>query len=130
MDKRQLLKTFISIYFELLNNIKKHSDNHDEFDSFYKKNYMLKKTNIKMFIRMWYDNITLEYYDKIMKGNIEYMFSGELIDNISSKTNGNIIQYMNIIKNKYKNTDKCIVNNYLLKIQQLTQISSLYFNSK
>ena len=130
MDKRQLLKAFITIYFELLNDIKRHSNNHDDFDSFCKKNYMLKKTNIKMFIRVWYDNITLEYYDKIMNGNIDYMFSDELINNVCSKTNGNIIQYMNIIKGKYKNTDKRVVNDLLLKFQQLTQLSSLYFNSK
>lgn len=130
MDKRRLLKAFITIYFELLNNIKKHSDNDVDFDSFYKKNYMLKKTNIKMFIRVWYDNITLEYCDKIINGNVDYIFSDELINNVCSKTNGNIIQYMNIIKDKYENTDKCIVNDLLLKIQQLTQLSTLYFNSK
>ena len=51
MDKRELLRAFVAVYFDLLNKVKKQSENNNEFDMFYKKNIMLKKTNVKMFIK-------------------------------------------------------------------------------
>ena len=128
MEKQQMLRNFITIYFELLNDIKTHSDNNKDFDIFYKKNYLLKKTNMKLFIRTWYINVSVPYYTKIMSGEIEYLFSNKVMNDISNKSNGDIIKYMNIIKQKYNTTNINIIKLFLSKIQQLSQISCNYFN--
>ena len=50
-QKKQIVKTFVDIYFDLLNTIKEQLENKNkEFNDFYKKNLLLKKTNIKLFI--------------------------------------------------------------------------------
>tara|TARA_B110000285_G_C14964846_1_gene533533 strand:+ start:316 stop:708 length:393 start_codon:yes stop_codon:yes gene_type:complete len=128
MDKRQLLKQFITIYFDLLNDIKSHSDNNKDFNIFYKKNYLLKNTNLKLFIRTWYANVSIPYNNQILSGDIDHLFSNKVMDDISNKTNGDIIKYMNIIKQKYNTTNNNIIDSFLLKVQQLTQISCNYFN--
>ena len=128
MDKRQLLKQFITIYFDLLNDIKSHSDNNKDFNIFYKKNYLLKNTNLKLFIRTWYANVSIPYNNQIRSGDIDHLFSNKVMDDISNKTNGDIIKYMNIIKQKYNTTDNNIIDSFLIKVQQLTQISCNYFN--
>jgi hypothetical protein len=128
MDKRQLLKQFITIYFDLLNDIKSHSDNNKDFNIFYKKNYLLKNTNLKLFIRTWYANVSIPYNNQITSGDIDHLFSNKVMDDISNKTNGDIIKYMNIIKQKYNTTDNNIIDSFLIKVQQLTQISCNYFN--
>ena len=57
-QKKQIVKTFVDIYFDLLNTIKEQLENKNkEFNDFYKKNLLLKKTNIKLFIKTWYCNI-------------------------------------------------------------------------
>ena len=53
-SKKKVFSLFISVYFELLEIIKSKFDKHKDFDIFYRKNILLKKTNIKLFIKNWY----------------------------------------------------------------------------
>ena len=72
-QKKQIVKTFVDIYFDLLNTIKEQLENKNkEFNDFYKKNLLLKKTNIKLFIKTWYEYITKQYYHYIMDNNVNY----------------------------------------------------------
>jgi len=128
MDKRQLLTSFIIVYFDLLNKIKKQSENNSEFDMFYKKNIMLKKTNVKMFVRVWYEHMTIPYHTHIMSGNVEHIFSDEVVNNFSKKNHCDMVKYLGRLKEKYDSTDTSVVKDILQQVQQLTQLSYNYFN--
>lgn len=128
MDKRKLLRAFVVVYFDLLNKVKKQSENNNEFDMFYKKNIMLKKTNVKMFIKVWYENMTIPYHEHIMTGNVEHIFSDEVVNNVSQKTSCDMVKYVGKFREKYNNTEPEIVEELLLRVQQLTQLSYNYFN--
>lgn len=128
-QKKQIVKIFVDIYFDLLNTIKEQLENNNkEFNNFYKKNLLLKKTNIKLFIKTWYEYITKQYYDYIMNNNVNYFFSDELQKKINQQYNVSVMKYIVLIKEKYNSVSNSIVESILEKIKFLTQISYQYFN--
>lgn len=130
-QKKEIVKTFVSIYFDLLNTIKEQLENNNkEFNDFYKKNLLLKKANIKLFIKTWYEYITKQYYHYIMDNNVNYFFSDDLQTKLSQQYNVSVMKYIVLIKEKYNSVSNSIVESILAKIKFLTQISYHYFNNK
>ena len=128
-QKKQIVKTFVDIYFDLLNTIKEQLENKNkEFNDFYKKNLLLKKTNIKLFIKTWYEYITKQYYHYIMDNNVNYFFSDELQEKLNKDFNVSVMKYIVLIKEKYNSASNSIVESILTKIKFLTQMSYQYFN--
>ena len=129
-QKKQIVKTFVNIYFDLLNTIKEQLENKNkEFNDFYKKNLLLKKTNIKLFIKTWYEYITKQYYHYTMHNNVNYFFSEELQTKLSQQYNVPVMKYIVLIKEKYDSVSNSIVESILVKIKFLTQMSYQYFNT-
>ena len=129
-QKKQIVKTFVDIYFDLLNTIKEQLENKNkEFNDFYKKNLLLKKTNIKLFIKTWYEYITKQYYHYIMDNNVNYFFSDELQDKLNKDFNVSVMKYIVLIKEKYNSVSNSVVESILAKIKYLTQMSYQYFNN-
>jgi hypothetical protein len=129
-QKKQIVKTFVEIYFDLLNTIKEQLENKNkEFNDFYKKNLLLKKTNIKLFIKTWYEYITKQYYHYIMDNNVNYFFSDELQAKLNQQYNVPVMKYIVLIKEKYDSVSNSIVESILAKIKFLTQMSYQYFNT-
>lgn len=130
-QKKQIVKTFVDIYFDLLNTIKEQLENKNaEFNKFYAKNFMLKKTNIKLFIKTWYEYITKQYYHYIMDNNVNYFFSDELQGKLSQEFDVSVMKYILLVKEKYDSVSNSIVESILAKIKFLTQMSYQYFNTK
>lgn len=128
-QKKQIVKTFVDIYFDLLNTIKEQLENKNkEFNDFYKKNLLLKKTNIKLFIKTWYEYITKQYYHYIMDNNVNYFFSDELQEKLNKDFNVSVMKYIVLIKEKYNSVNNSVVESILEKIKFLTQMSYQYFN--
>ena len=129
-QKKQIVKAFVDIYFDLLNTIKSQLENKNkEFNDFYKKNFLLKKTNIKLFIKTWYEYITKQYYHYIMDNNVNYFFSDELQAKLSQQYNVPVMKYIVLIKEKYNSVSNSIVESIITKIKFLTQMSYQYFNT-
>jgi hypothetical protein len=129
-QKKQIVKTFVDIYFDLLNTIKEQLENKNkEFNDFYKKNLLLKNTNIKLFIKTWYEYITKQYYHYIMDNNVNYFFSDELQAKLNKDFNVSVMKYIVLIKEKYNSVSNFVVESILAKIKFLTQMSYQYFNS-
>ena len=129
-QKKQIIRKFVDMYFDLLNIIKNQLENKNkDFNLFYKKNLMLKKTNIKLFIKMWYEYITKQYYTHIMDNNVNYLFSDELQSKLNKDHNVSVMKYILLIKEKYNSAGNSIVESVLTKIKYLTQISYQYFNN-
>ena len=128
-QKKQIIKTFSDTYFDLLNTIKEQLENKNkEFNHFYKKNLLLKKTNIKLFIKTWYEYITKQYYHYIMDNNVNYFFSDELQSKLNKDFNVSVMKYIVLIKEKYNSVSNSVVESILGKIKFLTQMSYQYFN--
>ena len=128
-QKKQIVKAFVDIYFDLLSTIKEQLENKNaEFNKFYAKNFVLKKTNIKLFIKTWYEYITKQYYHYIMDNNVNYFFSDELQGKLSQEFDVSVMKYILLVKEKYNSVSNSIVESILAKIKFLTQMSYQYFN--
>ena len=123
-EKKEIFKTFIDIYFQLLEIIKSKFEKHKDFKTFYIKNYALRKTNIKLFIKTWYESITCLYYNHIINGDINYFLN----NGASMMTTETFKQYFDYFKEVYKTLDNEIINKVKNMLKQLTQISFVYYN--
>ena len=124
-SKKKVFSLFISVYFELLEIIKSKFDKHKEFDIFYKKNFLLKKTNIKLFIKNWYMYITTHYSTKIHEGDIQYFLENAM----QMMTSDYLKKYFLYFKQVYDTLDDVVIQTVVQKVQQLTQMSYLYYNN-
>lgn len=129
ISKRDILRMFVSEYFELLDFIKLHIGDNAKFRTFYQKNLILKKSNIKAFIRNWYTYLTKQYYAKIMDGDVQYFFSEEVCKKMGEQFDATIMEHMVEIKHKYSETDENVINDILTRVKNLTTLSALYFNN-
>ena len=134
-QKQQIFRCFINTYFDfldfILTNIGK--DNKD-FKNFYHKNKMLRKANIKIFIKKWYETISVPYGKEIMNGNIDYFVNKNYDDEITMAGNigreFSIRTYIDHMKNMYQNIDEDMMNKIIAYMQQCTKMSVLYYNVK
>ena len=128
--KKNIFKDFIEIYFDLLKSIKKEVNNKD-FDRFYNNNYLLKKTNIKLFILTWYNEISKKYVNQIMNNDINFFLNNDFKSSLNKlKDNYNMNYYLDNIKLIYKSVKKDAFDYYTGQIKKLTQLSIIYFNTK
>tara|TARA_Y100000022_G_C13156715_1_gene332021 strand:- start:477 stop:857 length:381 start_codon:yes stop_codon:yes gene_type:complete len=120
--KKSIFSRFIIKYFELLEIIKE-KVTHNDFDLFYKKNFILKKTNIKIFIKTWYEYITQKYYIHIMNNNIDYF-----INNSTTIINNEYLKkYLSYFNESYKQLNDSEIKSIIAIIQELTQLSLIYY---
>ena len=132
MEKKEVFRAFNKLYFEMLEFMNENVDDKNKsFKIFYRKNYLLKRANIKLFIKKWYENISILYYNEILDGDIDYFLNkdynsdlektGELKNELSMSYH---IEYM---KNIYYSLDKKLVDKFILYVQKITQLSVLYY---
>jgi len=130
MSKENFQK-FNKLYFDFLSFLKEYSNGDKLFNSFYQKNYVIKNTNIKLFIKGWYDNITLKYYKTIMDENISFFLNKDYNNDINNLENSNdIIKYINYFKENYNKFEKKVMDEFINYIKELTKLSYMYFNAK
>ena len=130
-NKKEIYKTFVDIFFQFLEFIKNYSNENNDFLNIYKKSYLLKKTNIRLFIQMWYTHISSIYFKQIMDGDIEYFLYKDY--NYENKkmnvnnTNSIITECIMHMKELYSKLDKDIINIFVNYMQKLTYLSILYY---
>ncbi len=96
ITKRDVFKLFNKNYFELLDFMKLHSNQNQYFDNFYRKNYYMKKANIKIFIKTWNSVINEKYGTEILNNNITYFLENDFNNELNNDTT---------IKKEYKLSD-------------------------
>jgi len=57
------LSSFNKTYFSFLDFIKIYLKDDPNFKTFYRKNLIVKETNVKLIIKTWDERITKKYYD-------------------------------------------------------------------
>merc|ERR1712070_685160 len=76
MDKKTINSCFLDKYFSYLTFLKSHIDKDDsDFKLFIKKNNSMKKVNPKMFIKTWYQYITIPYHTYIINKDEDYFIN-------------------------------------------------------
>lgn len=130
MDK-SLFKDFNKIYFDFLDFLKKYSNGDKIFNDFYRKSYIIKKTNIKLIIKIWYDNISSLYNKEIEEGNIDFFLNKDYnleINKIENYNNSyNINSYIDFFRKQYNILDDSIIQSFINYVQHLNKLSLNYF---
>lgn len=132
MDKKVYFSSFNRTYFELLKMMKEQVQDNKDFKHFYNQNLFVKRTNIKLLIRTWYENITYFYKEPIFNGNIQFFldkdYSSDISENRDFSNTYSIDTYIQYFKSVYESLDKKEVDTFVSKVQELTQLSNLYYS--
>jgi hypothetical protein len=114
--------------------MKKYSNQNQYFNSFYRKNYIMKKTNIKIFIKTWKFAINDKYGEQIMNNNVGFFLENDFKNELNSSKNLNneykiqdCIVYM---KSIYYTLDSAITDRFIKYIYDLTILTDLYNKMK
>lgn len=132
MSKQLLFSNFNENYFNFLNFIKKHMENDSKFNLFYKKNYIIKQTNIKLIIRTWYNRITKTYYQQVMDQDFDFFLNKSyeedvVKDNTSGESPMLLVQYITNFKTIFPSLEESIKTEFISYMVKLTHLSFLYF---
>ena len=134
ITKKDIFKLFNKNYFELLEFMNKYSNKNQYFNSFYKKNYIMKKANIKIFIKTWKIAINDKYGEQIINNNVRFFLENDFKDELNSSKNLNneykiqdCIVYM---KSIYYTLDSAITDRFIKYIYDLTILTDLYNKMK
>ena len=132
MDKKAYFSSFNRTYFELLKMMKEQVQDNKDFKRFYNQNLFVKRTNIKLLIRTWYEHITYFYKEPIFRGNIQFFldkdYSSDMSKNRDFSNTYSIDTYIQYFKSVYESLDKKQVDTFVSKVQELTQLSNLYYS--
>ena len=130
-NKRAIFSKFNEIYFDLLKMMKENSDKNKDFSNFYNKNLFIKRTNIKLFIKVWFQSITSLYKNEIMEGNLDYFikkdFSKDIENNLEFSNTYSIDTYIHYFKKIYNDLETKYINDFVTKVQSLTLLSDMYY---
>ena len=128
---KNVFQQFNTVYFEFISFLKDHSNGDKLFNKLYQKIYIIKNTNIKLFIKVWYDSITLKYYQSIIDENLSYFLTKDYNQDMDTIENSNdILRYIHYFKTNYNTFEKKNIDIFIQYMKKLTQLSYLYFNAK
>jgi hypothetical protein len=132
MDKSSLLKAFTNHLLELLEDIKTLYPSDINIKTAIRLLNNMKKLNPKIIIKGWKACINDEYKKEIEMGDFDFFVTKDYGHDIGAElkqSSGQILEAIEIIKNKFtimeqKNKDKTIKY-----VQNLTKICDLYFSN-
>ncbi len=134
ITKKNIFNLFNKLYFELLDFMKNHSNQNPQFENFYRKNYFMKKANVKIFIKTWNTVINEKYGIEIMNNNVSFFLENDFNVELNNASNlnkeyklGDCINYM---KSIYSIMDKQITDVFIKYIRDLTILTDLYNKTK
>ena len=115
-------------YFEFLNFIKEHIED-SSFKTFYRKNQIMKETNPKMFIRIWYNRIGSKYHEQVMQRDVSFFLNKDYDNDVTyAGSDSNILlKYINKFKESYDTLDEKVKEIFLNFIIGLTDKSFVYY---
>jgi hypothetical protein len=126
---KEAFTSFNKTYFSFLEFIKKYLKNDSNFKMFYRKNQIVKETNVKIIITMWNERITKKYYTQVMNKDFEFFLNKSYSEEITNKEKETpLLKYINDFKEIFPSLDETTKNEFLDYILNLTNYSYIYFN--
>ena len=106
--------------------------NDAKFNSFYYKNLIIKGTNIKLFIKTWYNRITRNYYTQVMNKDFDFFLNKSYKDDVEKdNTSGEapnvMLSYISDFKNTFPTLAETVKYEFDSYMLHLTELSFLYF---
>ena len=127
LNKSSLLTVFNNHFIELIEDIVTIFPN--DVDLVTMKNYflLLRKSNPKLIITVFYQHVVLKYQSQIDKGNIDYFIEKDYKEDLSSNEHsGKIINSINRLRDSIRIMDEKNKLNTLKYLQNLCKLSSSY----
>ena len=125
---KEAFTSFNKTYFLFLEFIKSYLKNDPNFKTFYRKNQIVRETNVKLIIKTWYDRITSKYYTQIMNKDFDFFLNKSYGDEITAQEKETpLLKYINDFKEIYPTLDDNTKNQFLEYIVNLTNYSYIYF---
>lgn len=130
LDKSTILKVFNEHFVEFIEDIA--SVFPDENDLILAKNYLLlmKKTNPKLLINIFYNNIFLKYNDKFEQNDMDYFIEKDYQEDFTeNKNSAKIIQSIDHLRSSIKNMNEQNKTKTIKYLQNLCKLSNSYINN-
>jgi hypothetical protein len=130
IDKSTILKIFNEHFVEFIEDIV--SIFPDENDLILAKNYLLliKKTNPKLMINIFYHNIFLKYNDKFEQNDMDYFIEKDYHDDFTkNEYSVKIIESIDHLRSSIKNMNEHNKIKTIKYLQNLCKLSDSYVNN-
>jgi hypothetical protein len=100
---KEAFTSFNKTYFSFLEFIKLYLKNDANFKKFYRKNQIVKETNVKLIITMWNNRITTKYYTQVMNKDFEFFLNKSYGDEMTGQEKETpLLKYINDFKDIYE----------------------------
>jgi hypothetical protein len=125
---KEAFTSFNKTYFSFLEFIKIYLKNDPNFKMFYRKNQIVRETNVKLIIKTWNDRITSKYYTQVTNKDFDFFLNKSYNDEITSQEKDTpLLKYINDFKEIYPTLEETTKNQFLDYIVNLTNYSYIYF---
>jgi hypothetical protein len=125
---KEAFTSFNKTYFSFLEFIKIYLKNDPNFKLFYRKNQIVRETNVKLIIKTWNDRITSKYYTQVTNKDFDFFLNKSYNDEITSQEKETpLLKYINDFKEIYPTLEETTKNQFLDYIVKLTNYSYIYF---
>jgi len=127
-ESSNLLNAFNNHFMEFINDVETVLPNDSDIVLGKKSIILLKKTNPKLLINVWYNCIYSKFKNEIDSGNSEFFINKDYSKDLLVY-NEKIMDTINKIKNPIKNMSKEDQQKTMKYIQNLSKISEMYNNN-
>jgi len=124
--KKDAFTSFNKTYFLFLDFIKKYLNEDPNFKLFYRKNHIVRETNVKLIIKTWNDRITTKYYTQVINQDFDFFLNKSYNDEIHGQETP-VLKYINEFKQIFPTLDEPTKNQFLDYILKLTEYSYIYY---
>ena len=130
MNKSDVLKTFNEHLLEMIASLIEIIDDNNDLKIAETAINATKKINPRIIITSWKHYVTDNYYDEILKGNIEHFLEKDYSNDVKNENNAaEILNKITVIKDNIKLLSSDNKNKTILYIQNLTKLCKLYHNN-
>ena len=130
MNKQDIFKGFNNHFVEFVDDVHSIFPNDKDIVMTRDSLFLLKKSNPKIIIDVWYNNITLKYKSEILSGDLDYFLNKNYDEdiNMGAQKNNKVLEAIEKLRDPIKNMGQDNKEKCLKYLQNLTQLSEIYFN--
>ena len=130
MNKQEIYKGFNNHFVEFIDDIQSIFPDDKDISTTRESLLLIKKSNPKLIIDVWYKSITLKYNNEINSGNIDFFIDKNYNEDLQlgAQQNNKALEIIEKLRMPIKNMGEENKNKCFKYIQNLSKLSLLYFN--
>ena len=127
MNKQDIFKAFNNHFVEFIDDIQSIFPDDKDINMTRDTLLLLKRSNPKMLIDIWYRHITIKYQKEIDENNFNFFLEKNYSDDLNMGNNNNkILEGIEKLRNPIRNMGDDNKEKCLQYIQNLTKLSKMY----